>query len=267
MSLICAVVALVQFVEINLVLQSKHIFNIPDKPQYRIHSFFMNANYYATILEFIILMAFYKLAIVKDKESSFAFYSLVIIINIFLLYLTGCRTAWFALFASVPIIFLFQKKYYIATTLIITSLLIFFGTILFEIFPRIDTLLVDFNVRLKIWIAALHGFIQHPLLGVGPFGYKSIYLVNHGPKTIHAHSLYFDTLLSYGILGTATVLYSLSKYFKSLALTAHLKYYSLMIGILSVTLIHGILDITIMNLQVGLLALFIVSSVNYQNQV
>ncbi len=260
MSLICALVALFQFIDISHKVDHLNMFLIEDDPKYRIKSVFINANYYAAILEFIILMAFYKLALVKDKESSFSYYFLVIIINIFFLYLTGCRSAWFALFAAIPIIFLFQRNFYIALSLFIISMFVFFLTINIEIFPRLDTILNDLNTRFDIWKASIKTFLQHPLIGIGPFGFENI-VSSFNFKVNHSHSLYFETLLSFGIIGTSFLFFYFLFYLKELFESYRLETYPLIIGILAVTFLHNILDVTILNLQVGLLFLFIIASI------
>lgn len=262
MSLFSFGIALFQFVQINLVLDSPNIFLIQDKPEYRVHGVFFNANYYATILEFVILMSFYKLALVRDKESSTAFYFLVIFLNIFALYLTGCRTAWFAIFMAIPIMFLFQKKYYIGLLLIILSFITLFLTFSLELFPRIDTLLKDFSIRLDIWSTAFKGFLANPLFGIGPFGYRTIYSTFGGPKTVHAHSIYFDSLLSFGLVGVSLALIYLQDYIRLFLRSSHKTSYSFIIGIIIVVLVHGIFDVAIFQIQTTLLFLILVSSIS-----
>lgn len=260
MSLFCALVGLVEFSFINSALNSKHIFNIDDRPEFRVSSVFFNANYYATILEFIILLAFYKLFLVKDKESSFTYYFSIIVINSFMLYLTGCRTAWISLFITMPIVFLFQKKYWVGASLIILSIFSFIFLVSFNLIPRFDHIIQDFSVRFNIWKTAFYGFLENPILGGGPLYYIKIYSSLGGPKAPHSHSLYFETLLSFGIVGVSTLLGGIFFYFRDLLSNNHKESYSFAVGAISLVLIHGIFDVTILNLQIGLLFLIIISS-------
>ncbi len=73
MSLFVATIGLYQIININISLGSEFIFAIHSAPSQRVTGVFLNANYYATILEFVLLMAFYKIFLVKEKESSVAF--------------------------------------------------------------------------------------------------------------------------------------------------------------------------------------------------
>ncbi len=261
MSLVNAGLGLYQIININLTLGSDFIFQIHNAPSQRVTAFFLNANYYATILEFVLLMAFYKIFLVKEKESSIAFYMLVIFVNGFMLYLTGCRTAWAAIFISIPIIFLFQKKYYIAFSLFCLSFLGFFITLQLEVFPRLSSVIKDFLTRVDIWTTGLKGFLMHPLIGQGPYTYMHLFKELNGPKAPHSHSLYIDSLLSFGIIPLICFFIYITDYFILFFKSSHKKSYALIVGVVTTTLIHGIFDFTILEIQVGLLFFFIMSSI------
>lgn len=87
------------------------IFN---RPQDRINSVFFNANYYAMMIEFFVCITFYKILKIKDIKvnyKKFCYYLAVIAINLFMLLLTACRTAWPALAAGVLVILIIDKQY------------------------------------------------------------------------------------------------------------------------------------------------------------
>ena len=56
--------------------------------------------------------------------------------------------------------------------------------------------------RISIWDAGMALFKQNPFWGEGPLTYMHSYPRIHAPYHEHAHSLYIDTILSYGIVGT-----------------------------------------------------------------
>ncbi len=261
MSLFIAGIGIYQIININLLLGSEFLFAIHNAPSQRVTGVFLNANYYATILEFILLMAFYKLFLVKEKESSVAFYLLVIFTNTFMLYLTGCRTAWAAIFISIPIIFLFQKKYYLSFALFCLSFLGFFITLQLEVFPRIGSLISDFSVRINIWKTGLKGFMMHPLIGQGPYAYMHLFEELGGPKAPHSHSIYVDSLISFGLIPLTFFFIYITDYFIMFFKSSNRKSYALIVGVITTTLIHGIFDFTILEIQVGLFFFLITSSI------
>ena len=61
----------------------------------RLNSVFFNANYYAMMIEFIIMMIGYKIFGTKELKKQ-VYYFITACINFFLLYMTGCRTAFIA---------------------------------------------------------------------------------------------------------------------------------------------------------------------------
>ena len=66
---------------------------VEDEPRWRVNSTFYNANLYAMMIEFLVLCCVYKLLYSKTLRR-ILFYWCIIILNLFALYLTGCRTAW-----------------------------------------------------------------------------------------------------------------------------------------------------------------------------
>ncbi len=262
MSLFVFVIGLIQFYQISSTTNPENILKISDTPNERVTGTFWNANFYATILEFVIILAFYKMFLVKEKESSFAFYFTVIILNIFMLYLTGSRTAWLTLFLVIPIMFLFQRKFYIGISLMILSILGLYFTISLDIFPRVSSINKDFLFRMGIWKDSISTFKDNFLFGVGPLAYLKISQAKGGPLVAHSHSLYIDSLLSYGIVGCTTLFFAGIFYLKHLFSYYRKKTYSFAVGVVLAVLIHGFLDITILSNQVGFLFLLIISSIH-----
>jgi O-antigen ligase len=260
----CAIYAFAEYTKIvDRLNYDVFSFIIEDNPKHRINSTFFNANYYAMMIEFIVLICIYKMMQVKTKRR-IIFYISTILVNLFILYLTGCRTAWIPFVVSIPFLFLMNKRFlYFSMTM---SAYGGAGGILLlkpGIFQR-TTLFTDFGKRFKIWNCAIKGIKAHPWFGEGPLTYYHIYKQYQGHPTQHAHSVYLDPILSYGIVGVIL----LGCYFVSnvkeiwilLKRRLDLRLCSLILACILTVLIHGILDYTIYWNQTALLFLMIMGS-------
>lgn len=231
----------------------------------RLNSVFFNANYYAMMIEFIIMCIIYKFFTVKNNIKKSIYYIIVGCINLFMLYMTGCRTALIAIAGAIVIFLIINKNYKLC-------LLIGLGVIgaggFFVVhpdkFPRIERLISNFDVRMKIWKCAIEGIKHHPLFGQGPFTYVLIRKLYNGHMTQHAHSVYLDPLLSFGIVGLSTlvpyIVDNCQRLYIVLKKNLNRSYVALVISCIVVVLLHGIFDYTIFWLHTGLFFLFLTSS-------
>ncbi len=231
----------------------------------RLNSVFFNANYYAMMIEFLIMMITYKFFTTKHNIKKSIYYVCVGLLNVFMLYMTGCRTALIAI-AGAMIIFLIINKNYKLCTLIGVGFIaiVAFFFIHPDKFPRIEYLLSNYAVRIKIWKAAIQGIKAHPLFGQGPMTYMMIFKQYGGHATQHAHSVYLDPILSFGIVGIGLLVPYVIDNFKRLFIVVkqnlNRSYFALVISCIVVILLHGTLDYTIFWLHTGLLFLFIANS-------
>lgn len=241
------------------------IFN---RPQDRINSVFFNANYYAMMIEFFVCLTFYKILKIKDIKlewKKFIYYVAVIGLNLFVLLLTACRTAWPALAGGILIMLIVDKHH--KTCACILALVIV-ACIYFLLnpskFPRVDNIVAYFMTRAGIWEVAIQNIITHPLFGEGPMTYMHIYPLYHGHPTEHAHSIYLDPLLCFGIVGLLTIapyIYSnIQRLYRLWKLKVDKTLVALIVSFTVMIFIHGILDYTIFFVQTGFLYLLIVSS-------
>ncbi|WP_129736149.1 O-antigen ligase family protein [Massilimicrobiota timonensis] len=241
------------------------IFN---RPQDRINSVFFNANYYAMMIEFFVCLTFYKILKIKDIKlewKKFIYYVAVIGLNLFVLLLTACRTAWPALAGGI-LIMLIVDKHYKTCACILTLVIV--ACIYFLLnpskFPRVDNIVAYFMTRAGIWEVAIQNIITHPLFGEGPMTYMHIYPLYHGHPTEHAHSIYLDPLLCFGIVGLLTIapyIYSnIQRLYRLWKLKVDKTLVALIVSFTVMIFIHGILDYTIFFVQTGFLYLLIASS-------
>lgn len=239
-----------------------------NKPKDRINSVFFNANYYAMMIEFFILIAFYKLLKIKEiKKNLQEIFKLLIIIalNLLMLVLTACRTAWPALAAGILTVLILDKRYKTCLFLFVC----FIGIVIYFLlnpsqFPRFDNIIKYFMTRTKIWELAIQNIKTHPLFGQGPMTYMHIYEQYGGHPTQHAHSIYLDPILCFGIVGISTIIpyiYSnVVQLYKLWKAKLNKTFVALVTSFTVMIFVHGIMDYTIFFVQTGFLYLLIASS-------
>lgn len=241
------------------------IFN---RPQDRINSVFFNANYYAMMIEFFVCLTFYKILKIENIKTDWKkclYYLCVIVINLFMLVLTACRTAWPAIAGGILIMLIIDKRYKTCAFIFSGVLLVCFYFLLNPSqFPRVDNIVAYFMTRQNIWEVAIANIKSHPLFGEGPMTYMHIYPLYHGHPTEHAHSIYLDPLLCFGVIGILTILPFIWENIKRLYLLWKRRIdktiVALIVAFTVMIFIHGVLDYTIFFVQTGFLYLLIASS-------
>lgn len=242
-----------------------YIFNVPKD---RINSVFFNANYYAMMIEFFVCITFYKILNIKNfklEYRKFFYYCGVILLNLFLLVLTACRTAWPALAAGILVMLIIDKHYKTCSSL--------FGVILaacgyFVVnpskFPRVHNIVSYFFKRQDIWKVAIANIKTHPLFGEGPMTYMHIYAKYNGHPTQHAHNVILDPLLCFGIVGIGTIcpyiFDNIKRLYRLWKLNIDRPLVALIVSFTVMVLVHGMMDYTIFFVQTGFLYLLIASS-------
>ena len=174
-------------------------------------SVFINANYYAAVIEIVILFAIYKLFRPGNRRQR-AFYAAVIAANAAGLYFTGCRTAVFVLFAAVSLMLLLNRRYK-ALAVFSGSCVLFAALIVAtpEILPRMAQIGDDMGTRIAIWQRALEDIVKHPVFGEGALAFRKFNFVAGGMSTPHTHSIYLEPILSFGAVGAVLILIYLKK--------------------------------------------------------
>lgn len=216
-------------------------------------SFFWNANFYAFVIELVVILSFYRFYTARRNRW---LYIAVVAVNIAALILTGCRSAWIAMFLGLLCLFAMTKKWRAVIVLTLCAALCAVLLCLFpQIFPRVYQMQMASLTRFRIWRGAFEDFLRHPLTGQGLLAY---YHVSHDFITPHAHSILFDMLECVGLIGTSiTVIYivsvikQLGRKFKS-ALPEQKACIALAAGLAVSVFIHGITDIPYMGVQTGL---------------
>ncbi len=239
--------------------------------QGRAHSFYFNANYYAMMLSFWVLTAIYKLA-GRPSRGRAVCCLLSIATNLFALYLANSFSAMVSLAVSslVLVLLLKQRRMLLLYGLAAAGLL---ALILFvpDLLPRTELIPASFANRIDLWLTALRGIFEHPLLGQGLLTYHVICQEVGGYLEIHAHNLYLDILLNFGLLGSVVLV---GYFWRSYVLlyrfsprSNHKGVYYLAGASLLAILIHGINDVTILWIQTGMFWLLLLSGLGIDRNI
>ncbi len=233
-------------------------------PQYRPVSVFTNANYYGMVIEFVILIALYR---IFTNPEHLSLYAAVIALNFMGLYLTGSYSSFAAMLCAVLVMLCYKKRFKLAAVFLAGSAVYAAVCVLVPVFsPRgagaIETTLAQ---RLSIWQTSLKGIGEHPLFGIGTTAYHMVYDRFGGYGTYHAHNLLLDILLNFGAAGlTALCVYGIAqirllflRFRNNICTDMNI----LATAAVTAVLVHGLTDVTILWVQTGLLFLVIVSSV------
>ena len=129
--------------------------------------------------------------------------------------------------------------------------------------PRMSDM-STFASRIKIWKTAFICISMYPLFGWGPQTYKKFYPLVNGHKAPHAHNIYIDSILSYGVIGTILVLcytFVLNKeIFTSNTRKENPALFGMMMCFIAIVLIYGLLDCTLNIVATGTLCFIILNS-------
>jgi O-antigen ligase len=220
---------------------------------------FANTNYYAAIVEMMILLVVNQLLSEQNKQDRLLFY-MALAANVAGLYLSGCRTSLAVLVVGIPMITLAHRRYRLtAYSLAAGAALLLFMQLApnLLIVMRLGRSGHDLMVRQMIWDYALAGFSRTPILGRGPMGYMTLVTEIGAPFYVHSHNLTLDVLLNYGLVGAGLLGVYLAGVGRTLWMLFRTRVdvpvLSMAAALISAVAIHGLTDVTILSLQAGLL--------------
>lgn len=231
---------------------------------------FFNPNYYGIICCFCIMIAFYLLTTTKLNWLK-VFCVIAGFVNLFGLNFTQNRTAFPAIIAG-AIIYLFTtiknwKAFWLSIGVFAIGLSFLFSS---DLGVRMSTLDSSMEERISIWDAGMALFKQNPFWGEGPLTYMHSYPRIHAPYHEHAHSLYIDTILSYGIVGTILlVLSSVAPVRLMMDMSQESgkrPIIGLYLSFLTVVAVHGIFDLALFWIQSGFIFLLVMCSIPLEHR-
>ncbi|HEV5857950.1 TPA: O-antigen ligase family protein [Streptococcus pneumoniae] len=231
---------------------------------------FFNPNYYGIICCFCIMIAFYLFTTTKLNWLK-VFCVIAGFVNLFGLNFTQNRTAFPAIIAG-AIIYLFTtiknwKAFWLSIGVFAIGLSFLFSS---DLGVRMGTLDSSMEERISIWDAGMALFKQNSFWGEGPLTYMHSYPRIHAPYHEHAHSLYIDTILSYGIVGTILlVLSSVAPVRLMMDMSQESgkrPIIGLYLSFLTVVAVHGIFDLALFWIQSGFIFLLVMCSIPLEHR-
>ena len=243
-SILCLPVAIVQLA-------------LSGDPSFRAPATFENPNYYAAILEFVFLVCVNQLMMPGSRGEKLL-YSMTLAANLVSLYICNCRSSLMVVMIVTPVLLLIHRRYRWAAVDLVASLAVM---LLLKVepglFQRMEESGHDFLVRQSIWENTLKGFLETPLLGRGPLGYIELARTQGLTFRVHAHNVALDLLLNYGLMGASLLAVYFSGVGKTLWMLLKTKadnhLCAMALGLVAAVAVHGVTDVTIFSLQVGLL--------------
>jgi len=230
-------------------------------------SFFFNPNYFGAVMATTALI--FICLFLKEKEHRPKHLASGIMAVVCLL-LSQSLLSCLALLVGALVLLIVSKKWgwlglFGGLVALVAAAVILFP----DYIPRLDEISETFELRLRIWRVAAEGFKQSVLFGQGPLTYFHIcgdYVGKiEGVKvwiTQHAHNIIFDSLLSYGIVGAMFLWSYLGSMFANVLRRIKggdrfIK--GLIFALLAAVLAHGMLDVTVLWVQTGVLFLFVLA--------
>lgn len=281
LSVVSVIYAIFEQIHYMSLFEDMSFFYIQNKPQFRVHTFYFNANYYAMMILFIECMCIYKFFNMKNLKWHI-YYVVMGLLNLFALYLTGGRIAWLCLALAVFVMLIINKWYKLFGTAVV-AVVGALGVLSLKpnLLPRLASQGLKIGRRTKIWETAILIIKDSPIFGRGPLTYYNVYK-SYTPKYIevyglksfkqyklgissqHAHTMFLEPIVSFGIVGTIII---------SVYLGIQIKYFFRMLkrnidpslsafigGVLVSTIAFCIIDFPIFWLQTGMFFLFAISA-------
>ena len=236
----------------------------PDS-EHRTASTFFNANYYAFIVEIIVVLCVYK--ITKNPDRWYK-YLAIALINCSAILICKTRTALVAIFIGVIAYFFFSKKWKIVGAVSAFILVLAAATIIApEVFlPRYETFFWSLNDRFEIWKTAVNGLGYRPLFGQGLWAYWRLYDMFGGRFAVNAHCIWLDTFLSVGIVGTVFVFYYFIRATVSGVKKLNNPEKAVLLALILTVLSHCTIDLAITGVETSIMAMLIYSIVGNGNK-
>jgi len=225
---------------------------------------FFNPNYYGIICCFCIMIGFYLISTTKLRWLRI-FSMIAIFANLFGLNFTQNRTAFPAIIFG-AIIYLFTtiknwRAFWLSIGVFGVGLAFLFSS---DLGVRMGTLDSSMEERVSIWNAGMALFKQNPFWGEGPLTYMHSFPRIGAPYHEHAHSIYIDTILSYGVVGTVLLGIASATPVRMLIdmsqVPSKRPILGLYLSFLTVVAVHGIFDLALFWLQSSFIFLLVMCS-------
>lgn len=218
---------------------------------------FFNENYAATIYYLLILLAVSSYYELRKK-----WYLILLFGNFILIDLAESRGAMIAILFGLFIYVLmlnrsdiYRKK--IVVIPLVSIVCIYILGVMLKFLPQfqIEYIYKYVTYRVAIWNTALQSFFKHSLIGQGQFSHLN-YCKEFGSLCIaHAHNLFLELLVVFGILGNFLIIYTAKYDIPKIRLLKkhHRNYFAVIIALVATVSVHGLVDYQLFWVQTGIL--------------
>ncbi|MHB1454487.1 MAG: O-antigen ligase family protein [Saccharofermentanales bacterium] len=230
----------------------------------RLKGTFANPNYFSYALELFLVLALALFYHVWERRTlnkviiSFA-------VGLVCLYFTGSRTGIIAFMVGLMVFFFsMSEKKLLSAAFALIALLLAMGAIFPEkvvelvsgIIPRSAEYIRGFENRFELWNIAIRQIKKNPFIGTGLYTY-SLYVPVNAPApfkdAVHAHNIFLNFWLETGLFGILSFLAILLRTavfaLKRLNASPMRPYLAAGLGIIAITMVHGIMDAPLVSAQ------------------
>lgn len=233
-------------------------------PTYRCFGLFFNPNYLATVMATVIIICAYK---VIARQGNQLFYYITAAVCVLPLYFSGSMFIWIEVFIAVAVLLSLTNKHNVLSIfLIVVSFccaIIYFAP---DILPRFSESAETLQNRLRIWELSIETIKLNPIFGKGFLTYYYMFSdFSPAYPTTHAHNIILEPVLSFGILGTLTLVAFLALYYrrllycKSYLSRSHIS--ALVLALTAGVFVHSLVDMTMLWIQTAALYAIIMAGV------
>lgn len=249
------------FVVLYVIIERICFWNIPN---YRCFGLFFNPNYLATVAATVIVICAYK---VIARKGKMLFYYITAAVCVFPLYFSGSMFIWIEMFIAVAVLLSLTNKHNILSIFLI--LVSFCCAIIYfvpDLIPRFSESSATLENRVQIWKLSIETIKENFLFGKGFLTYYHLFKgTSSAYPTTHAHNLFLEPLLSFGVLGTLVLLAFLMQYYRRLLLcrsASKCSYISALVLALSAgVFIHSLVDMTMLWIQTAALYAIVMAGI------
>ena len=236
-------------------------------------SFYFHPNYLGSLMAAVILVCAYKVVVKKNDKK---YYYAIAALSAMTVFFTESMFAWIEVLVGLFILLLLARRHQLLSILFImvafAAALLYTAPELFEkILPRIIHADGTFDNRVLIWDFTIDAIRKTPLFGRGFFTYYQVSAGNPSAyQTTHAHNIFLEPLLSFGIIGSLILFAMIFILFYRVVLCKNLLRKSqitiLIFSITAAILIHSIIDMTMLWVQTAMLYCIIMGGIGADEQ-
>ncbi len=230
--------------------------------------FYLHPNYLGTFAAIIAVLCIYRFYTNPEHRTRYIISGICCIVCIIL---SGSMFACIELAVAALVMITYCRKWRSLAILSVSLIAAGIAVILVpELIPRLDQADGTFLNRVNVWQSSYEILKRTPIFGEGLMTYYHIYNTEgvisgiEMYRTQHAHNILLDSLVSFGIVGTAMIIAYIFLAWRKVASAIKSRSYpieaALMVGVIVGALVHGMIDMTLMWVQPGLIFMMVISA-------